>query len=96
MYLAADKYLTMKKSQPTVEEPVDLGELDMEQQVEVVSLALEHFCEELEARGLEPAMIDALLLAVFSQRMADLGDRATYEEMLNNALDDPWDEHSIH
>lgn len=94
MYLAADKYLTMEKN-PTPEVK-DLASLDLEDQAEIIAQALEHFCSEIEAKGMDPAILDAMLLAVFSQRMADVGDRASYEELLNSALEDEWEEHSLH
>lgn len=71
-------------------------ELTLEQQIDLMIETLEEFCSNLEANGVHHAVLDAALLTVFASRFAERGDREGYELQLESALEEPWDEITIH
>jgi hypothetical protein len=71
-------------------------ELTAEQQLELMIETLEEFCGNLEANGVHHAVLDAALLTVYAGRFAERGDRDSYEAQLESALEEPWDEVTIH
>lgn len=73
-----------------------ISELELEQQAEAIGGGLIEFCANLESKGIDPAVLNAVLLRVFCERMADEGDRRGFEELLELALEEPWDQHTIH
>jgi hypothetical protein len=73
-----------------------ISDLELEQQADAIAQALLEFCENLEQKALDPSLLNAVLLRVFCERMADLGHRQDFEELLEMALEEPWDEHTIH
>lgn len=89
----------MAKKKALVEEtaPVfDVSNLSEEQVVDIVCNSLDTLCTSLAARGLAQELITASLLRMFADRMCDSNDRETYEEVLQLALEDPWDEITLH
>ena len=74
----------------------ELTSADIENQVEVLSESLEDFCQRLEESGIDPVILNCVLLTVYCDRMAALGDRDLYEEQLDAALEDAWEPHTIH
>lgn len=87
----------MKKITDAKTDVVDtLSELDLDQQAEAIAQGILEFCGDLESRTIDPSIINAVLLRVFCERMADEGDRQGFEELLEMALEEPWAEHTIH
>lgn len=92
----------MSKSQPAdvtqPEDPAldDFSKLDTDQQLSIVCSTIESLCLNLEQRGVDPELVNAVLLESFAARMADVNDRSGYEEMLQEALDTEWTDVTIH
>lgn len=77
-------------------EDADLSSLTAEQQLEILANSLEVFCHRLQQRGLDAQIITETLLMAFQSRMADDGDREHYEELLVQAIEEPWEDCWIH
>jgi len=89
----------MAKKKAQVEETVpafDIAGLSEEQVVDLVCTSLDTLCTTLAERGLDPELITASLLRTFADRMCESNDRATYEEVLQLALEDEWEEITLH
>jgi hypothetical protein len=90
----------MAKKKVQVEEtPVpafDVAGLSEEQIVDIICNSLDTLCATLEQRGLDTELITASLMRTFADRMCESNDRATYEEVLQLALEDQWEEVTIH
>jgi hypothetical protein len=89
----------MAKKKTQVEETVpafDIAGLSEEQVVDLVCTSLDTLCTTLAERGLDPELITASLLRTFADRMCESNDRATYEEVLQLALEDEWEEITLH
>jgi hypothetical protein len=74
----------------------DVKDLSEEQIVDIVCNSLDTLCTTLAERGLDPELITASLLRTFADRMCDSNDRETYEEVLQLALEDEWEEVTLH
>ena len=70
--------------------------LNEEQIVDYICLSLDTLCARLEAAGLDPELVTASLFRLFAEHMCESGDRATYEEVLELALEDQWEEVTLH
>jgi hypothetical protein len=89
----------MAKKKLTVEEPVpafDTKGLSEEQIVDIICNSLDTLCATLEQRGLDTELITASLMRTFADRMCEANDRETYEEVLQLALEDEWEEITLH
>lgn len=70
--------------------------LTVEQTVEMMTDILHSFCNSLADQGIDELLIMSAVLTVYAERAADYGDREVYEEQLEAALEEPWDEHTVH
>ena len=75
-------------------------ELATEQQLEQIYLDL---CNQLHLHlnmlSVDDSLqqlINAAVFTVWCERMADVGDREVFEELLTDCLADEWEEHTIH
>ena len=71
---------------------INTQDMDDDQIIDLVYSTLETLCEELEVRGIDPSYIDSTLFILFTERMYVAGDRAAYEGILEEALEDSWPE----
>lgn len=78
------------------EELIDTKGLSVEQILDEVCIALHTLAETLEEQGIEGDLITGALFRAFAERMADVNDRETYEEVLEEALDTPWEDVTLH
>ena len=80
----------------TEEELAELKGCSADQIGEYVIDRLHDYCDSLEALNLNPEILMAALLQVYCDVACEHGDRASYTEQLEFALEDEWEEHSIH
>lgn len=83
----------MNKEDQTKQSVENLSEEDLEDQIESVVEALDQALEELD---LDPRVIDAAIFTLWASRWAERGDREGYNAILEAALEEPWDEITIH
>lgn len=69
---------------------IDVSKLDDDQILDLVYNTMETLCEELELRGIDPSYIDSTLFILFTERMYVAGDRESFENILEEALEDSW------
>lgn len=74
----------------------DWERLTDDQQYEVLAKAIQEMTEKLDLSGADPELISAALFSVFVDRMSDSGDREQYDDILQEALDTEWPEHTVH
>jgi hypothetical protein len=74
----------------------DFSALSDEQQLDLLDATFDALTLKLEESGVDPELISACLFNCFSQRMADVGDRAQYELILEEALEIAWDDIVLH
>lgn len=67
-----------------------------EAQAEAVLEGLDEFCARIEATGVDSMILNTVLLTIYCERMAYFGDRDLFEEQVSEALETPWDEHTVH
>lgn len=72
------------------------ADLTVEQQIDLMIQTMDEFCVKLEENGVHHAVLDAALITVFASRFAERGDREGYEAQLESALEEPWDEITLH
>jgi hypothetical protein len=82
--------------QPASTIELDVKGLNEEQIVDYICNSLDTLCASLEQGGLDPELVTASLFRLFAERMCDSGDRETYETVLELALEDEWEEVTIH
>ena len=70
--------------------PEHLDRMTDEEIVDLTYTALDTFCIMLEEKGIPSEFIDPILLGLFGMRMSENASRDEFEEMLQDALDDPW------
>ena len=75
---------------------IDLSQIPQEQQVEIIARSIEAVCLELERKGVDPYMLSSVLLDAFCSRMAECNDRDTFESLIEEAMDVPWEDVTIH
>ena len=78
------------------EELIDTKGLSVEQILDEVSLALHTLADTLEEQGIDSEIVTGAMFRCFAERMADVNDRETYEEVLEEALETPWDDITLH
>ena len=71
---------------------INTSTMDDDQIIDLVYSTLETLCDQLEVQGIDPSYIDSTLFILFSERMYVAGDRAAYEGILEEALEDSWPE----
>ena len=70
--------------------PEHVDKMSDEDVVDLIYLSLDQFCIMLEDKGIPGEYIDPVLLGLFGMRMSESASRDEYEEMLQDALDEPW------
>lgn len=75
---------------------VNIEGLSDDQIVEVIADSLTSIADQLESAGVDPELITAVFFRQFAERMCESGDRAGYEEVLEIALEDEWEEITLH
>lgn len=80
----------------TEEELAELAGCSDDQVGEYVIDRIHEYCDSLEALKLNPEILMAALLQVYCDVAVEHGDRASYTEQLEFALEDEWEEHLIH
>lgn len=78
-------------------EVIDITGLDDDAIAGMVYATVEALCTTLETRGIESSFVDACLFMLFCERMYQNDSREEFEEMIEEALADPWpDAPTIH
>ena len=80
----------------TEEELTELAGCSADQVGEYIIDRIHDYCDSLEALKLNPEILMAALLQVYCDVACEYGDRSSYTEQLEFALEDEWDEHTIH
>lgn len=78
------------------EELINTKGLSVEQILDGVCEALHTLADTLESQGIDSELITGALFRCFAERMADVNDRETYEEVLEEALETPWEDITLH
>lgn len=73
-----------------------LTEAELEQQTQAVLDLLEPLVEELRAQGLDSMAISLALFDVFTQQFIDQAAEATWREILETAMEEPWPVNVLH
>lgn len=73
-----------------------ITEDQLEQQTEAVLDILEPFIEELQAQGVESIAISLALFELFTQQFIEQGAEATWREILETAMEEPWPVNVVH
>lgn len=94
--MAKSKTKTPPKSEETVSVVADWDRLTDDQQYEVLANAIQEMTEKLDLSGADPELISAAVFSVFVERMCASGDREQYEDILQEAMDTDWEEHTVH
>lgn len=87
---------TKAKETVEVKQDIDFSKLEVEQQVEIICRSIEAVCNELESKGVDPYMLSSVLLDAFCSRMAECNDRESFESMIEEAMEVPWEDVTIH
>lgn len=74
----------------------DFSKLSDEQILELLEITFSALCAKLEDSGVEPQYITGALFSEFANRMAAEGDRSQFEEILEEALEIPWEDYTLH
>jgi hypothetical protein len=82
--------------QPASTIELDVKGLNEEQILDYICNSLDTLCASLEQGGLDPELVTASLFRLFAEHMCESGDRATYETVLELALEDQWEEVTLH
>lgn len=77
-------------------ESMDLSKLDEDTQIDVVLTLLDQYVEQLEQRGIAMESIDAGLFSTFVARLAERGDRESFESYVEEAMDEEWPSVTVH
>lgn len=77
-------------------ETVDLSTLDEDSQIDIVLTQLEQYVLELEARGCPMEVIDTALFSTFVARLAERGDRESFDSYVEEAMDEEWPSVTVH
>jgi hypothetical protein len=72
--------------------PDQVDTLSEEDIITLVYTSLDAFCMLLEEKGIQGDYIDPVLLGLFGMRMSEDASRNEFEEMLQDAMDEPWEE----
>ena len=77
-------------------ESMDLSKLDEDTQIDVVLTLLDQYVDQLEQRGIDMSVIDSALFSVFVARLAERGDRESFESYVEEAMDEEWPSVTVH
>ncbi len=77
-------------------ESMDLSKLDEDTQIDVVLTLLEQYATAFEQRGIPLEVIDSALFSIFVARLAERGDRESFEAYVEEAMEEPWDNVTLH
>lgn len=77
-------------------ESMDLSKLDEDSQIDVVLTLLDQYVDQLEQRGISMEVIDSALFSVFVARLAERGDRESFESYVEEAMDEDWPSVTVH
>ena len=77
-------------------ESMDLSKLDEDTQIDVVLTLLDQYVDQLEQRGIDMSVIDSALFSVFVARLAERGDRESFESYVEEAMDEDWPSVTVH
>jgi hypothetical protein len=80
----------------TEEELKELAECDAESVGEYVIDRIHDYCDTLQELNINPEILMAALLQVYCDVACEHGDRPAYTEQLEFALQDEWEEHTVH
>ena len=80
----------------TEEELKELAACDAESVGEYVIDRIHDYCDSLQDLNINPEILMAALLQVYCDVACEHGDRSAYTEQLEFALEDEWEEHTIH
>jgi hypothetical protein len=72
--------------------PDHVSALSEEDLITLVYTSLDAFCMLLEEKGIQGDYIDPVLLGLFSMRMSEDASRDEFEDMLQDAIDEPWED----
>ncbi len=75
---------------------MDLSKLDEDTQIDVVLTLLEQYTSALEQRGIPIEVIDSGLFSIFVGRLAERGDKESFEAYVEEAMEEPWDNVTLH
>jgi hypothetical protein len=77
--------------------PDHINRMSDEEIVDLTYNSLNAFCIMLEDKGIPAEYIDPVLLGLFGMRMSEGASRDEFEEMLQDAIDEPWpDSPTVH
>ena len=71
-------------------ETMDLSKLDEDTQIDIVLTQLDDYVLELEKRGIAMEVIDSALFSIFVARLAERGDRESFDSYVEEAQDEDW------
>jgi hypothetical protein len=77
-------------------ETMDLSKLDEDSQIDIMLTMIEQYTGQLEARGIATEVIDTALFSVFVGRLAERGDRESFEAYVEEAMEETWDTVVLH
>lgn len=77
-------------------ETMDLSKLDEDSQTDIVLTLMDQYTAALEARGIPIEVIDCALFSVFVGRLAERGDRESFEAYVEEAMEETWDTVVLH
>ena len=77
-------------------ESMDLSKLDEDTQIDVVLTLLDQYVDQLEQRGIDMSVIDSALFSVFVARLAERGDRESFDSYVEEAMDEEWPSVTVH
>jgi hypothetical protein len=86
----------LKSVQAEVEIVDDFSKLSEDQTLDLLHTTFSTLIAKLETHGVDPELISSILFAMFAERCADMDDRATFEAVLEEALETPWEDITIH
>lgn len=71
-------------------ESIDLSKLDEDTQIDIVLTQLDDYVLELEKRGIAIEVIDSALFSIFVARLAERGDKESFDSYVEEAMDEEW------
>jgi hypothetical protein len=74
----------------------DLSKLSEDQKLDLLEATFSALCARLETSGVDPEYITGVMFGIFVDRMAATDDRECFDEMLEEALQTPWEEFTLH
>lgn len=78
------------------EESVSLDDLTEEQLADIVAHSVTVLAEDLVSKGIDDSIVTLAFFRVFAERMANINDRHSYDSILEEALETPWEDVSLH